>query len=155
MPHYNAIETNLNFEKRNNNIICYSGILILSLSLSLKRRKRYEFTIKREVIKLKKKNESTKLNHTHNIHINCNGKGGGGLHTGITTPLPPAALHQLVYMSTYNIITGKDAFIKTTHFLSRVFWNLRQFERYLYIYTYNVSICTLYKPHLMSTAISR
>ena len=35
MPYYNAIETNLNFEKMNNNIICYSGILILSLSLSL------------------------------------------------------------------------------------------------------------------------
>jgi len=35
MPYYNAIEKNLNFEKMNNNIICYSGILILSLSLSL------------------------------------------------------------------------------------------------------------------------
>ena len=40
MPYYNAIETNLNFEKMNNKMICYSGILILSLSLSLSLKKK-------------------------------------------------------------------------------------------------------------------
>ena len=51
-------------------------------------------------------------NHTYKLQR----EGGRGLHTGTTTPpLPLAALHQLVYMSTYNIITGNDAFIKTTH----------------------------------------